>query len=178
VLAATVGWQPQLFQARLAGLVGAGGALEQGSLLGRLYLLQGAAEVIERWPWWGVGTQQYVAAAARLLNVSPSERLLVESTPVLMWAEQGVAAPLAWLGLGAALAWLGCRRAASMTGTAGRDLALATAWVAAIQVTCLFQAYFWPGHELWQGGLWLGAALGLWARAYPGAGLSQAQRRD
>src|SRR6185369_9315758 len=118
------------------------------------------------WPLWGVGTRQYALVAARLIQVAPRESLLVESTPLAFWAELGLAAPLAWLGMGLALVWLGCRGAAARA--ANPDLALATAWIVAIQVVGLFQAFFWPTHELWQGSLWLGLAFGLWARAWPG----------
>ena len=59
--------------------------------------------------------------------------------------------------------WLGGRRPARQP--ANPDLALATAWMAAVQVVCLFQAFYWPSHELWQGGIWLGIVLGLWARS-------------
>jgi hypothetical protein len=116
-----------------------------------------------------VGTRQYVPVVAQLIHMASRESLFVESTPLVLWAELGLAAPLAWLGLGVATLWLGCRRPASP------ELALATAWIAALQVVCLFQAFFWPTHELWQGSLWLGLIFGLWACAWlrrPAAGLS------
>ena len=161
VVAGAVSWQPALFLGRLLGGLGTG--LEHGALVERLFTLQNAWTVIERWPVWGVGTRQYVLVVAGLLNVTPRESLLVESTPLVLWAELGLAAPAAWLGLGLALVWLGCRQPSRRT--ANPDMALATAWMAAVQVVCLFQAFYWPSHELWQGGIWLGIVLGLWARA-------------
>ncbi len=160
VVVVAVCLQPELFVGRLLGLVGLGVGVEHWSLTERLAAIQWAWQVIQRGPLWGVGTQRYVVVVAQLMRVQPAESLVVDSTLLVLWAEQGVAGPLAWLGLGAALVWLGCRR-----GAGSVDLALATGWVAAIQVVCLFQAYFWPGLELWQGGIWLGLALGLWARA-------------
>jgi hypothetical protein len=123
--------------------------------------------LIQCWPLWGVGTRQYILVVADLIHVAPRESLLVESTPLALWAELGLAAPLAWLGMGLLIVWPGCRRVAERA--ANPDLALATAWIAAVQVVCLFQAFYWPSHELWQGGIWLGAALGLWARVWPGS---------
>jgi hypothetical protein len=117
--------------------------------------------LIRRSPLWGVGTRQYVLAAAGLIQEVPREGLLVDSTPLVLWAELGLAAPLAWLGMGLAMVWLGCGRAAARP--ANLELALATAWIAAIQVVCLFQPLYWPSHELWQGAIWLGLTLGLWA---------------
>jgi len=162
VVAGAVSWQPALFLGRLLGALGTG--LEHGGLAERIFGLQNAWTVIQRWPLWGVGTRQYVLVVANLLDVTPRESLLVESTPLLLWAELGLAAPMAWLGLGLALVWLGGRRSARQL--ANPDLALATAWVAAVEVVCLFQAFYWPSHELWQGSLWLGIVLGLWARSF------------
>jgi hypothetical protein len=152
--------EPNLFLGRL---FGAGSGLEYWSLFNRLSGMQSAWDVIRRWPLWGVGTRRYVIVAAQLAHMTPNEALLVDSTPLLLWAELGLAAPAAWLGMGGLLIWLGWRRTAA--GAANPDLALATAWVAAVEVVCLFQAFFWPSYELWQGGIWLGVALGLWARA-------------
>ena len=166
VVVGLVGLAPGLFVGRILGALGISSGLEHGSMAERFFSLQMAWTLIGRWPLWGVGTRQYVLAAAQLIHVSPRESLLVDSTPLALWAELGLAAPLAWLGMGCALVGLGCRRAAACA--ANPDLALATAWVAAVEVVCLFQAFFWPSHELWQGGIWLGLILGLWARAWPG----------
>ena len=166
VVIGIVSLEPGLFVGRVLGALGAGTGLEHGSMAERFFSLQAAWTLIGRWPLWGVGTRQYVLAVAALIHVAPMESLLVDSTPLAFWAELGLAAPLAWLGLGVAIIWLGCRRAAARA--ANPDLALATAWIAAVQVVCLFQAFFWPTHELWQGSIWLGLALGLWARAWPG----------
>jgi|SRR5579859_7860489 len=166
VVVGMVSLEPGLFLGRVLGALGGGSGLEHGSMAERLFSLQTAWTLIERWPLWGVGTRQYVLVVAQLIHVSPRESLLVDSTPLALWAELGLAAPVAWLGLGLALVWLGCRRAAARA--ANLDLALATAWMAAVEVVCLFQAFFWPSHELWQGAIWLGIVLGLWARAWPG----------
>ena len=163
VVAGAVSLQPALFMGRLLGGLGAGSGLEHGALAERLFALQNAWMLIQRWPLWGVGTRQYVLVVADLINVAPRESLLVESTPLALWAELGLAGPLAWLGKGLALVWLGSHRPAGQT--ANPDLALSTAWMAAVQVVCLFQAFYWPTQELWQGGIWLGVVLGLWARA-------------
>jgi hypothetical protein len=161
VVLAAIALQPDLMLGRVLGALGSGPLLEQSALAARLYSQQVAWDVIRRWPLWGVGTRQYVVAAAQLMHAKPAESLLVDSTPLVLWAELGLAGPVAWLGMGAALIGLGCRRRAG-----DPDLALATAWVGAVQVVCLFQAFFWPSQELWQGGIWLGLALGLWARAW------------
>jgi hypothetical protein len=163
VVVGAVSLQPALFLGRLLGALGVGTGLEHGAVAERFFSLQGAWTVIARWPLWGVGTRQYVLVVADLIHVAPRESLLVESTPLVLWAELGLAAPLAWLGLGLALVWRGCRRRPAQA--ANPDLALSTAWIAAVQVVCLFQAFYWPSHELWQGGIWLGIILGLWARA-------------
>ena len=166
VVVMAVGLRPELFRGRLFGafgVFGAGSHLEYWSIFGRLDGIHSAWDVIRRWPLWGVGTGRYVMVAARLAGISPSESLLVDSTPLVLWAEQGLAAPVVWLGMGAWQVWLGCRRTAGCA--TDPDLALATAWVAAVQVVCLFEAFFWPSHELWQGAIWLGVALGLWSRA-------------
>ena len=160
VLVAAIGLQPQLIVGRLLGVLGGGPLIEQQALSARLFSVGIAWDVVQRWPLWGVGTRQYVVAAAQLMHAKPAESLLVDSTPLVLWAEQGILGPLAWLGLGAAVTWLGLRRRGNP------DLALATAWVCAVQVVCLFQAFYWPSQELWQGGIWLGLALGLWARAW------------
>ena len=163
VVAGAISLQPALFWGRLVGALGAGSGLEHGALAERLFGLQNAWALIQRWSLWGVGTRQYVLAVVDRLQVTPRESLLVENTPLVLWAELGLAAPLAWLGMGLALVWVGGRRLARQAPNP--DLALATAWVAAVQVVCLFQAFYWPSQELWQGGIWLGIVLGLWARA-------------
>jgi len=121
--------QPDLFLGRLSGVFGVGSSLERGSIAERIFSLQCAWALIQRWPLWGVGTRQYVLAVADLIPVAPRESLLVESTPLALWAELGLAAPLAWLSLGLLIVWLGCRRSAQRV--ANPDLALATAWIAA-----------------------------------------------
>ena len=126
-------------------------SLEHWSLADRARDLRRAVDIIQRWPVWGVGTRRYVIAAAQVSGDRAFEGLLVDSVPLVLWAENGVTAPVAWLGLGLLVVWLGCRGRSS--ATPDPDLALATSWFASIQVVCLFQAFFWPTQELWQGGI-------------------------
>jgi hypothetical protein len=148
----------------LRGLSGAS-PIERRSLDERVDQLRTAAALIARHPFLGVGTRRYLAAAERA-RPEGGETTTPHSVPLLLAAENGVPAGLAWLALGALVLAAGwrARRAEEPPGGAGAALALACAWMAALQVESLLQPVFAPTQNL-QAPVWLGLVVGLWLTA-------------
>ena len=149
--------QPALYWLRLTGA----SELEQTSLTERARQVAIAQALIRQAPLWGVGTRGYVAAAAALTGEAPTGDLLVHNTWLLLWAENGIGAAVAWLGLALSVGGLAWRGA----GRLGGGPALPAVWAATMLVVGLFQAFYWPAPQLWQGDLLMGLALGLMAAA-------------